>query len=193
MERPEERQFTFDPVATILANRSRYVSACLVIVRAYIEAGSPGKLPPIASFEAWSDLVRSALVWLGEADPVLSMKAARDDDPELNDLREMMEAWRTAFGGDPTTCRAAIDATAEKIAKADENGDIPPHAPLSEPRYPGLKDALTRVAGFRGNVDPVRLGRWLLAREGRIVGKDRFKRQTGNTGGVAIWKLERVG
>ena len=179
VERPEERQFTGDPVATVLADRSRYVSACLIIVRAYLLAGSPGKLPSIASFEEWSNLVRSALVWLGCADPVLSMKAARDDDPELTELREMIAAWRGAFGFIPTTVRRAVNATAERQGKA------------SDLRYPELLDAITRVAGGRGSIDPARMGKWLLSREGRIVSGLRFKRD-GVTDGAARWKLSPV-
>ena len=41
LERPELRPFQGDPVATAMANRGRYVSACLAIVRAYIIAGRP--------------------------------------------------------------------------------------------------------------------------------------------------------
>jgi len=200
VERPEERTFRDDPVAIILANRGHYVSAALIVVRAYLLARSPGQLPPIASFEDWSNLVRSALVWLGCADPVLSMKAARDDDPELGELREVMAAWRDAFGADPTTCRVAIEAAGEKVAKADEEGDRHTHAPLTEPRHPGLHDALARVAGFRGNLDPIRLGRWLLGREGRIVGMVRNNpeplplrfRRDGISSGAARWRLEQM-
>ena len=184
VERPEERQFSADPVATILADRGRYVSAALVIVRAYLLAGCPGALPPIASFDEWSRLVRSALVWLGCADPAQSMRAARDDDPELNELREVIEAWRGAFGSTPTICRDVLRAATEKVAKPDDN----PYAPLTESRFPGLHDVLMRVAGVRGAPDPARLGRWLLSREGRMVGVERFKRD-GTTAGSARWKL----
>jgi len=93
-ERPELRAFTANPVAMVLANRGHYVSACLMIVRAYIVAGKPERLTPIASFGDWSDLVRSALVWLGCDDPALSMEAARADDPELAQLRELLEYGR---------------------------------------------------------------------------------------------------
>ena len=137
MERPELRKFQYDPVAAILADRGRYVSACLIIVRAYILASSPGKLDPIASFGGWSDLVRSALVWLGCADPVLSMETAREDDPELSELREMISVWRAAFGSTATTCKGAIAAMTEKVAKPDERGDVSQYAPLTEIRYPG--------------------------------------------------------
>ncbi|HEY3643371.1 MAG TPA: hypothetical protein VGL31_19905, partial [Xanthobacteraceae bacterium] len=76
----------------------------------YIEAGLPGKLAPIASFDSWSDLVRSALVWLGCADPALSMEQAREDDPELVELTELLTAWETSIGSAEafTVCSAAI-------------------------------------------------------------------------------------
>jgi hypothetical protein len=189
MERPEERPFKGDPVATILADRGRYVSAALIIVRAYMLAGSPDKLTPIASFEEWSDRVRSALVWLGCADPALAMKAARDDDPELSDLREVMAAWRETFGSAPTTCRDAITAAEEKVASADEYGNVSQYAAKTELRFPDLNDVLQRVAGFRGTLDPSRLGRWLMARKGRIVDRERFNRG-GLTNGAARWILD---
>jgi putative DNA primase/helicase len=81
-------QFTYSPVDDVIADRGKYVAAALTVVRAYIVAGKPGKLPPLASFEEWSDLVRSALVWLGLPDPVETSEDARDDDPELIALRQ---------------------------------------------------------------------------------------------------------
>jgi hypothetical protein len=46
----------------------------------------------------WSDSVRSALVWLGEADPLKSMETARAEDPETNELQIMLDAWGREFG-----------------------------------------------------------------------------------------------
>lgn len=95
LERPELRTFAADPVATVMADRGRYVSACLAIPLAYLRAGTPALLPPLASFGDWSALVRSALVWLGESDPAASMETARDDDPDLEQLRALLDAWQT--------------------------------------------------------------------------------------------------
>ena len=44
-ERPELRQFQGDPVGNVVADRGKYVSACLTIVRAYIVAGKPDTAP----------------------------------------------------------------------------------------------------------------------------------------------------
>lgn len=197
MERPEERQFKGDPVATVLADRGRYVSACLVIVRAYKLAGSPNKLPPIASFSAWSDMVRSALVWLGCADPAESMRVAREDDPELGDMRELMAAWHDAFGSLPQTIRRAVEVAITPTPQPDENGDVPERGATMALPYPQLQEAFIRLAGMRGGViDGKKLGYWLLAHQGRVVSIDglpeglRFERD-GVTHGAARWKLSR--
>lgn len=98
VERPEERQFEHSPMTELLKNRGEYISAAITIVRAYILAGRPDRLPPIASFEDWSNSVRSALVWLGYADPCVSMKTARDDDQSLASIRAFVAAWNSSFG-----------------------------------------------------------------------------------------------
>ena len=70
MERPELRAFASNPMEKILANRGAYIAAALTICRAYIAAGRPNLKPRLNSYGEWSDTVRSALTWLGEADPV---------------------------------------------------------------------------------------------------------------------------
>lgn len=193
MERPELRAFTGNPVETVLADRSRYVSACLTVVRAYIEAGRPNPPKPLASYEDWSGLVRGALIWLGYADPVISMEVAREDDPDLTDLRAMIEAWHFAFGTDAMTCRDAIDAGNRKRVPVDDDGDPIPHGAATEICFPDLNDTFLRVAGFRGLVDAKRLGTWLLSHRGKIVGNWRFTRsEQGAHGGVARWRLETI-
>ena len=83
MERPEERVFDFDPVARVRTSRAEYVTAALTVLRAYIAASRPDlDLSPFGSFERWSGLVRSALVWLGAVDPCDSREAVLEDDPE---------------------------------------------------------------------------------------------------------------
>ena len=44
-------------------------------------SGQPKLADLLASFEAWSNFVRSTLIWLGEKDPVSSMPMSRTDDP----------------------------------------------------------------------------------------------------------------
>jgi hypothetical protein len=182
-ERPELREFKADPVATVMADRGLFVSACLMIVRAYIAAGKPGCLAPIASFADWSNLVRSALVWLGCDDPAQSMEAARADDPELGELREMLAAWQAI----PEAAQGCT--TREIVAKAE----IRRPTVVGEPTdyaHPDLHELLLRLFGERGAINTKRLGKWLHARERRIVDGKRFVRRGNASGGVARWAVE---
>ena len=84
-EKPWEHRYKKDPMKMIAADRGPYVAACLTIMRAYLAADLPleGRLSRVNGFEEWSRFVREPLVWLGMADPVETMQAARKDDQKL--------------------------------------------------------------------------------------------------------------
>jgi putative DNA primase/helicase len=174
MERPEQRKFEADPVEQVLADRGRYVAEVLIIARAYVAAGCPNPCPPLASFEDWSRLVRSALVWLGRADPVDTMEKARADDPTLDDLRTVVSAWNTAVGLD---CRLTAGALREK-AQDD----------------PSLSRALSAVAAAPGRteIDPKRLGHWLKRHRGRIADNLKIHGELNRHTKQAEWWLVRA-
>jgi Domain of unknown function (DUF3854) len=71
-ERPEERGDLQHPdlLAYVAANRPRLLGAALTILRAFDWAGRPQReLRPWGSFDGWSRLIRSAVVWVGLPDP----------------------------------------------------------------------------------------------------------------------------
>lgn len=83
-ERPEERTDIADPdlAGTVRANRVHLAAAALTILRAYHVAGRPEVgLTHLGSYEAWSKLVRNAVVWTGLPDPLATRKelASRAD------------------------------------------------------------------------------------------------------------------
>jgi hypothetical protein len=150
-ERPELRTFDFDPLRAVLQNRGRYLAACFTIPLAYRAAGMPDKLPPLASFEGWSDCIRSALYWLTKRDCCDGMEALRHEDPGLEAAGALLQAWHDAFGESVVTAKELLEESAK------------------EGREP-LRDAIQAAAGRRGEVDIKRLGFWLRAWKGRIVG-----------------------
>lgn len=157
LERPELRSFDRDPLAMVLANRGEYLAAALTIVRAYVSVGYPGKAAPLGSFGTWSDLVRSALIWLGCADPVATQEAARADDPIITELTALLSEWHAVADGQPFTAKEIIEKVGPLAAPGDAN-----HVPL--------RDALLAVASdIRRDVDPLRLGKYLGKHRGRIV------------------------
>jgi putative DNA primase/helicase len=149
MENPETRFFHRDPVAEVLRDRGRYVCAVLTISRAYSVAGMPKRLPPRASFGRWSDIVRSALMWLGWPDPVISVDKVRVEDPIRGAFVAVASAWVNELQIDiPYT-------TAELISRASEV--------CSDDRVrPALWEALSAVATSKnGQIDAAKLGLWL--------------------------------
>lgn len=97
MEKPEERTFDFHPVRYVEENRSALVAAALIVLRAYVSAGKPVKLSAFNSFEDW-DLVRGALVWLGEADPFETVRALKSNDPRREQTAELFIELLKVFG-----------------------------------------------------------------------------------------------
>ena len=88
--------------------------AVLTVVRAYIVAGKPNLLPWIGEpFSAWSDFVRSALVWLDYEDPFVTSEATRENDPDRQSRAAMLQAILLAYGPDPEQARSANEMIAD--------------------------------------------------------------------------------
>jgi putative DNA primase/helicase len=184
VERPESRVFDRDPVDTAKADRGRYVVAALTILRAFHVAGRPDAPPTLGSFEAWSSLVRGALLWVGAADPVLSMNDLRKADPRLDDLTSVMCQWREVIGQDHVTAAQVVKRATEMRADLYGGGGT------AEFVHADFREVLLAVAGQGGAVNTRKLGNWLTARKDRIVGGMCF-RQEGIKGGVAVWSLRK--
>jgi len=188
LERPELRTFSFDPVETVLADRGKYVAAALTVVAAFLASGEKPPMVAIASYGDWSATVRAALIWLGRPDPALSMEAAREYDPELAELRDMMLAWAAAVGvNEPATLKRVV-GYADERQRDPETGTL-----ISEYRDHALRHALMTLASERGAISTGKLGKWLRGRKGRIVslalpnkpaGQYRFE-AAGETHGIA--------
>ena len=75
-EIPATREFRKQPVRDVRANRGRYVSLALTIIRAWICAGRPKtECKTIATYYEWSGLCRQPLLWLGLPDPAVCIRA----------------------------------------------------------------------------------------------------------------------
>jgi hypothetical protein len=186
MERPHMRQFKQNPIDKILADRGKYIAACLTICRAYIVAGRPKRADRLASFEGWSDLVRSALIWLGKADCVDSMELIHSEDPERAVLVEVLQCWvaETGVGQYHRTTLASLVETAE--AKVDGSFE------LKNPELnAALRSAVSQINGGGSKLDATTLGRWCRKYKERIIGGFFLTNQPSDKG-VATWWIEEV-
>jgi len=168
-----------------MADRGKYIAACLTICRAYIVAGRPGKLNRLASFGGWSDTVRSALVWLGEADPVKSMDLSKAEDPETAGLRTMLTEWKAKFGAGSKIATSLRDV----INLCDANKVTPDG---KEYTNKGLREAVLGVMPVQHHLKPdaAALGNWLRSHKERRVGKLRFRKQDATGSTATLWWVE---
>jgi hypothetical protein len=139
VERPEQRRFRVDLKVEIPKIRGELVAAALTILRGYVVAGRPGldKLTPFGRFEDWSNLVRGALVWSGEADPCLSRTYICADDPARASFDQFIHAVAGETFGDWFTAGELL-SLAEKAPDGDLAKAIDVTLPKRSPQSMGL-------------------------------------------------------
>jgi putative DNA primase/helicase len=179
-ERPETREFPVNPIEMIQAARARYVTAALVVLRAYHVAGRPRMVAPLGSFVGWSSWIRSALMWLGEPDPCATMEKARKTDPKLAALTAVLQNWEVVLSDRRVLAKEAIGAA----VMMDDDGQ----GSLTFVNA-SFRDALYAVAGENGVISGKRLGTWLSKNQGRVVAGLKIV-EDGSAGGTAIWRVE---
>jgi putative DNA primase/helicase len=131
--------------------------------------------PALQSFEAWSRIVRSALVWLGCGDPVKTIAKAVADDPDREAFDAVLIAWTNVF-------QKTENTAAEIRARAGEKTATGAYANTD------LRDALLAVAADKnGEISAHRLGNWLRVHRDRVLNGRRLTR-TGR-GHVAKWSV----
>lgn len=184
-ERPELRRFDRNPVAEVHVDRGRYLVAALTILRAYRVAGMPHAPDPLGSFEAWSNWVRGALLWLDQADPVSTMEELREHDPRRDAVVAVVSQWAGIVGDRDVSVRDLIE-------RATEQRPGPLGAATSYPKaefiYPDFREALLMVAGDGGVINGKRLGKWLASQQDKIVDGKQIIRE-GVKEGVLYWRL----
>jgi hypothetical protein len=174
-EIPAARNFTRpDLVRDVLRERGRYVSAALTIVRAWLAIDRPkAACKSLAGYAEWSDLCRQPLLWLGCADPAVSVFEAMAEDPDRETLGRLLTAWHATFGKTPAMVRDAL----KQAALPGEQQE--------------LHEVLRDIAEDRGEINRRKLGWWIRRHSNRIVDGRRFVRASGNRSAEA-WQVDLV-
>jgi len=174
IEQPESREFINNPLREIRQNRGLYVSAALIIIKAWIDAGGPKvEIKPLNGYEMWGDYCRQPLLWLGMADPCARMFEVMDNDPDRVTLGWLQDAWYGVFKSDARMIREV--RVFLNTYKSDD-----------------LLEAITEIAGGRDGIDNKRLGWWIKKHAGRIVNGRRFEKDTTFKSNSERWKVVMV-
>jgi hypothetical protein len=99
VERPDRKQFDFDPRDEVMTERAQMCIDALTVMKAYQVAGAPQPGRAFGSYEEWTRLVRDPLLWLGL--PYIATSNDEDsesDDDEKAQLRTFITRWAGAIG-----------------------------------------------------------------------------------------------
>ena len=188
-ERPEDRVgFRHSNLlAWATQERARLLAAGLTILRAYSVAGRPSSGLRWGSFEAWTDLVASAILWAGGANVLATRPTQRGTtDPARAAHLTILEHWPRL---DPTGEGLTI-ATVKKLLYPERfNADPIPEAPY----YGEVREALETLALHKSGrgIDPNLLGFRFRKMRDRWVEGARLELNEDNKarGGAARWRV----
>jgi putative DNA primase/helicase len=173
VERPELRRFNVNVIEEAHLHRGELAVAGLTVLRAWYVARAGGEsvnITPLGGFEAWSQRVREALIWLGEADPCDTIEGVRANDPARDELSTVLLQWKAHLG-------ALSPYTVQQVIERAIN-------------VPTFYTALMTVAATKsGTVSNERLGRWLKRVQGKIVDGLSLT-QRGRAQGYPLWTLK---
>lgn len=189
VERPELREFKFDPIQRAFEDRGKYIWAALTIARAYLNCGEKVKCKSIGSYGQWSRFVREPLIWLGEPDPILSMEQAHADDPEREAAERLVEQWIAHLG----TVESFKASDVIEVAKAVEP-EIEMGVGVRNFRHvrPDFFNLLLERAGERGNIDLRKFSSWLRMLKGQIHNGHKIIVSSVGTSHGNKWKLQKL-
>jgi hypothetical protein len=188
MDAPQTRKFSNDFTSMVMEDRGRFVLAALTILRAWFVAKAQGEfvdIDPFGGFEGWSSSVREALVWLGEADPCLTVEQISADDPERAVLLAVITQWEECLGasslsGGRSYTSAELIAEAEHVRFQVSGNGV------------GFYNALAEAAGIGAKLNSKMLTTWLnLKAKDTVVNNRKIVRGAERAGSVT-WKLVRV-
>jgi putative DNA primase/helicase len=181
-EHPEDRKDIRHPdlKSYVRRERARLAVCGLTILRGYFAAGCPDMgIPAWGSFEAWSNLIRQALVWAGQADPWQTRDAMRDVD-------QSAEIIRLLHAGIEQADVEGSGVTSADIARLLDS-------PVSEDKidaWSTLRVAIEELCDGR-KITSQRIGCGLRKFKGRVSGGKRLNSRPGH-GGVKLWFIEAV-
>jgi hypothetical protein len=209
-EHPEEVQYRGPEVGQwARAERHRLLPAALTILVAYIRAGKPDqRLPKMGSFDEWSDLVRSALVWCGQPDCRATRDVFAADDPEARQTAALIDLLAAAGAEErPVTAGHVVGLVLTEMEEmaVRKAGAAAPAGPPTPPRPFTFADldaievsAASVAAAYRravpgaGRIDATALGKLLAKYASRTAGGRRIEKDGENRAKVAQWRVRSV-
>ncbi len=185
MEKPEERNLDAGVLMRFVdENRASLVQDGLIALRAYFVAGSPKQDIKPCRFPEWSNIVRSALVWLGCDDPVDTMRDVAGDDPGAAMFHAVVAELDKLLSDGGMTSGQIKEKADDKVT-----GNYDGASPYVRPK---LRQVLIDAVGDRGEISAQKLAWYLKGLDGCVFGKLKFVGQDDAHAGQKVWKTITV-
>lgn len=166
VERPDERTFKRKDLRRYTLNRrAKLLTAILTILKAHHHAGRPSHQKPVyGSFTDWDETIRSALIWLGCADPLETRENVDSADTSKDELFALLSQLSVMYGNQKFTTAMVGDAVKPKRV-VNSNGGY-----TERPADENLLRALEPIAFARDRFNGHMFGKYLAANRGKVMG-----------------------
>ena len=183
-ERPEERKFDVNLRKYIPMHRAELVQAALIILRAYeVAKRPPQKIKQFGRFEEWSDLVRSAIIWIEMEDPCASRKEIESADPVRQQLGNLLSAWYEVIGDDSLQIKNVVSRAKSLIENKQAEKEQAEKAEI-------LLESLKEISGHK-EISPRSLGDKLTKFKNRIENGYRLENPSIYQG-TKLWRVKKI-
>ncbi len=191
-ERPDKRDFPWNPIDLIKENLIQYRMDLLTVLRGYYSAGCPvhgeGKL---GSFDDWERIIRQSLCWIKEKnlapvtidDPLNSIDDNFDEDPETDKLRSLLINWYDQYGDQKVLLSAVINDVQNFLN------------PMSRCDYePFLATTIQEICfDQKSGLNSRIFGAWVKRNQNRVVDGFRLVKTVERYKGKYRWYVQQMG
>lgn len=193
-DNPAGREFDFDPHAYCRQYRHRMVADAITILRGRMQCSSKKAPGGIGSFEAWGDIVRQAVAWVGEElggtwesfeDPKTAIQDAQQSNPEQEELHSLVSSLSAIFGDRRFTGKEIVQAISwqgDFAGAADDDEE-------AEEARRELKEALLGMIKA-ANVSSIAVGRALGYRVDRPTDAGKIRKTKDKSSKVTVFWIE---
>jgi hypothetical protein len=163
-----------DLLGWVRDHRPRLLSAALTVLRGYVLAGRPDqRLPAWGSFEGWSGLVRSAVIWAGLPDPAETRALLQDrSDVAAGAMAVVVREWHRV---DPDGRGVTAAQVVERV--------------YGKPPCPGTEDLRDALDALLSRPDGRALGYKLRHHRRRVFGGRYLDHAGGHHGSGTRWAV----
>ena len=186
-EDPERRSFAIEPFEHCTATARTWWRQRSPCCAASWPRARHGRRPDkLASYEAWDNRVRQAVIWLAAqdimpapiGDPVDAIERAKRAEPEAPEARRTADGRSRHHGRRGWRVADLIKASEQTV-----------QAPTTCPEHIAvLRETLEEIAGEHGKINPRKLGRWVEKQSERRCG-GLWLEQAGERWRATLWRV----